>query len=321
MDRYYIIKNEKNIIKLIKILCTKKFYSKKDISDKLNLKVKKINKLFSIIKNLGIKINTTNNTYYKIRKKINFLQYKKIKKIKYTGKIIIKQIITSTNQYIINSNHKFNTGDICTAECQTHGRGKYGNYWISPFGCNIYLSIYWILKNHINAYGISLAVGVIIAETLNKISKHNIKVKWPNDIYINNKKIAGILVEIIKRNQNSTHMVIGIGLNISMNQKNRKWGNLITHNPHIERNKIFSNIILSLKKELTNYEKYGFQQFMERWKKIDNFINKKIQLCINNNIEYGIIRGVNEYGAILLEQKGKLNPFYKGKIRNNYIFK
>ncbi|MGP1958632.1 MAG: bifunctional biotin--[acetyl-CoA-carboxylase] ligase/biotin operon repressor BirA [Arsenophonus sp. NC-CH8-MAG3] len=308
-------------LKLIKILSDGRIYSGKQLGELLGITKVGIDKHIKVLYKLGIEVNTIASNDYQLTKKIDLLDYNKIYSLVKCGNIIIKPVIKSTNQYLLERIDQLNLGDVCIAEYQAAGRGRCGRYWASPFGCNLYLSLYWYLYQGGPAavMKLSLVSGIVIAETLNKLSGSNIKVKWPNDLYLKDKKLAGILIEMIGKTIDSAHIVIGLGLNIAMSCNyemiiNQGWINLQDSGFQIERNVIAGQIILKLRHELVQFEKYGFFPFIKRWQALDNFLFKKVKLHIDNHLEVGIVRGVNEHGAILLEQNGKIVSYIGGKI-------
>lgn len=271
------MKNRNIFIKLIKILGVGNIYSKKELSKLTKIKKRKIKKYISKLKDFGIKIKIVSNKKYKIRKKIDFLNYRKIYKL-VKKKIIIKTITQSTNQYLIDSIRNLKSGDVCLAEYQKKGRGTYGKNWYSPFGYNLYLSMYWRFSKGIsNILSISLITGIVIAETINKLTNSNILIKWPNDLILNKKKIGGILIESINK-KNINHTIIGIGINIKknfINQKKNTSTNLEENGFFIEKNILSGNIILALQNELKNFDKHGLDFFFKRWHKLNKILDKK----------------------------------------------
>lgn len=105
----------------------------------------------------------------------------------------------------------------CIADHQSHGRGRRGRRWLSPAGSNIYLSLAWRFSLQASRLGVfSLAQGGAVVRALNRIGIHDAWLKWPNDVMIGERKIAGILVETIDVRSDSCTVVAGIGLNYSM---------------------------------------------------------------------------------------------------------
>lgn len=307
-------------LKLIKILSDGSIHSGEQLGELLGMTRAAINKHIHTLRKWGIEVNTITSKGYQLTRKMDLLDYERIYGLVRRGNIIVKPVINSTNQYLLERIDQLSSGDACVAEYQTAGRGRRGRYWASPFGCNLYLSLYWHLdQGPAAAMGLSLVAGIVIAETLNKLSGSNIKVKWPNDLYLNEKKLAGILIEMVGKTGDAAHIVIGIGLNIAMSRNyetniNQGWINLEQAGIQIERNVIAGQIIMALRHELVQFEKYGLVPFIKRWLALDNFLHKKVRLHIGDHLEIGIVKGINEHGAILLEQNGEIVSYIGGEI-------
>ncbi|MFP3019406.1 MAG: bifunctional biotin--[acetyl-CoA-carboxylase] ligase/biotin operon repressor BirA [Arsenophonus sp.] len=314
------MKDETIPLKLIKVLSDGRIYSSEKLEELFSITQSGINKYIHLLRKWGIEVNTITGKGYQFTRKMDLLNYEQIYSLVRQGNVIVKSVINSTNQYLLECIDQLSSGDVCVAEYQTIGRGRHGRYWASPFGCNLYLSLYWYLeKGAVATMGLSLVVGIAIAENLNKVNGTNIKVKWPNDLYLNGKKMAGILIEIKAKTGNAANIVIGIGINIAMSQNyendiDQKWINLEQNNIKIERNIIVGQIILALRHELIQFEKYGLIPFIKRWMKLDTFLDKKVKLQIGDHLELGIVKGINEYGAILLDQNGKITSYIGSEI-------
>jgi len=124
--------------------------------------------------------------------------------------------LDSTNEYIKKHLSKINNGDIIFAQKQTKGRGRHGNVWISPVG-NLYFSFYLDKEMHRSQLFHYLMMSSIA--TINTLKKINInaKIKYPNDIIIDKKKIAGILLES-KGYKKIEYLIIGIGINVNQTE-------------------------------------------------------------------------------------------------------
>ncbi|WMY96770.1 MAG: bifunctional biotin--[acetyl-CoA-carboxylase] ligase/biotin operon repressor BirA [Arsenophonus sp.] len=306
-------------LELIKILADGNIYLGDYLTQLFGLTCVDFNEHINRLNKLGIEVNITNNNFYQISKKINLLDYNKIYSVVKKDKIFVKSVLNSTNQYLLDCVDQLQSGDACVAEYQIAGRGRYGRNWVSPFGCNLYLSLYWYLEDaRTSTIGLSLVVAIVIAETLNQLIGSNIKVKWPNDLYLNEKKLAGILVEMKSKIGYMVDIIIGIGINISMSQIhakkiNQNWINLEKTGMKIEKNIIAGKLIAVLRNQLLIFEKYGFVPFIERWLALDIFLDKKVKLRIGNRNETGIVKGVDKNGAILLKKNGKIFS-YSGEI-------
>ena len=128
----------------------------------------------------------------------------------------------STNDICLNEINNSDKPILVTADMQTKGRGRNEKEWNSPKG-NLYFSFGFTRHNLIN--GLSVKVGLIVAESLQQILKKNVLLKWPNDLFYLDKKVGGILVETSSIN-NIFKIVIGIGVNLQLSDSNKQWGNL-----------------------------------------------------------------------------------------------
>lgn len=126
--------------------------------------------------------------------------------------------VSSTNTWAKDHAHEFAANEVTaiTADKQTHGRGRYARVWHSPQGQNLYLSLAFFLEDHnIKPFALCQLASLTLEEFLHT---HGIiaKIKWPNDLLVNGKKIVGVLTER-KEVHNVPFIVLGIGLNVNMN--------------------------------------------------------------------------------------------------------
>ena len=311
-------------LQVIDILADGKIHSGEQLGERLGMTRAAINKHIKTLRSWGLDIQTVTGKGYQVPNKINLLNKSDIEKYVDAVKIIVEPVIDSTNQYMLERIPNLNSGDTCLAEYQSAGRGRRGRQWISPFGCNLYLSTYWRLEQGpAAAIGLSLVVGIVIAETLNKVCGNKVKVKWPNDLYMNDKKLAGILVELTGKTGDAAHIIIGIGINIGMNENilqkekpiNQAWSSLTDEVENIERNKLAGNIINALRQSLLLFEKEGLKPFLAKWFDLDNFLGRSVKLLIGNDVITGVEKGINEQGALLLQtENGEIIPYIGGEI-------
>lgn len=204
------------------------------------------------------------------------------------------------------------SGDTCIAEYQQAGRGRRGRQWFSPFGANLYMSMYWRLEQGpAAAMGLSLVVGIVIAEALQSAGAKDVRVKWPNDLYLNDRKLAGILVELSGKTGDVAHIVIGAGINLMMRNVddsvvNQQWISLQEAGITIDRNALTVALINKMREALTLFETEGLAPFIDRWASLDNFINRPVKLVIGEREIHGVARGIDSRGGLLLEQEGEI---------------
>ncbi|GAJ78993.1 LOW QUALITY PROTEIN: biotin operon repressor [Vibrio sp. JCM 18905] len=218
-------------------------------------------------------------------------------------------VINSTNQYLLDRVAESEKGRVCIAEYQAQGRGRRGRQWISPFGSNLYLSMYWRLDAGMAAaMGLSLVIGIAAVEALEEMGIQGVKLKWPNDLYYQDKKLAGILVEMSGQAGGAAHLVIGMGgLNIGMPDEqpeiDQPWTTLnqVNESLVIDRNVLATTLIKHWNSALIEYELKGLTSFVERWNRLDNFLNRQVKLLIGPREVHGVVRGIDHQGGILLE--------------------
>ncbi len=143
--------------------------------------------------------------------------------------------------------------------------------------------------------------------------------KWPNDLYLLDRKLAGILVELTGKTGDAAQIVIGAGINMSMrrveeNVVNQGWINLQEAGINIDRNTLAARLIRELRAALILFEQEGLVPYLSRWKALDNFINRPVKLIIGDKEIFGISRGIDAQGALLLEQNGEIKPWMGGEI-------
>ena len=182
--------------------------------------------------------------------------------------------------------HRY-SGFCCLAEAQSAGRGRRGRTWVSPYASSLYVSMLWRFSSGYQAMaGLSLMIGVIVTDTLIELGIAQCQLKWPNDIYYNNQKLAGILVEVEGQVGASTSAIIGIGVNIHLPNNVDGIDQAFTDlhsisEKKIERNKFAAALIHNLWQALPLFEKEGMQPFILRWQQADLYKDKLVKLSVN----------------------------------------
>ena len=206
------------------------------------------------------------------------------------------------------------------AEKQESGRGRRGRTWVSPFGKNIYLSMLWSFSGGIGSLeGLSLVIAIAVERALSELGVDNAKLKWPNDIYLNNKKLAGILLEVSGEYSGHCQVVIGIGLNIKLSDYDAEsidqpWAQLSEHLNNTDRNTISAALISNLIRAIEQFEKTGFEMFKDYWTERDAFLDQEVDLILPNLVRSGICKGVNAKGELLLATGKGLETINAGEI-------
>nr|WP_318385189.1 bifunctional biotin--[acetyl-CoA-carboxylase] ligase/biotin operon repressor BirA [uncultured Enterobacter sp.] len=305
---------------LISILADGDFHSGEQLGERLGMSRAAINKHVQTLRDWGVDVFTVPGKGYSLPEPIQLLDEALIGRQINQGNIAVLPVIDSTNQYLLDRIDQLKSGDACVAEYQQAGRGRRGRKWFSPFGANLYLSMFWRLEQGpAAAIGLSLVIGIVMAEVLHDLGADQVRVKWPNDLYLQDRKLAGILVELTGKTGDAANIVIGAGINLAMRHVetdviNQGWINLQEAGISIDRNTLAVRLITELRAALELFEQEGLTPYLTRWKKLDNFINRPVKLIIGEKEIFGISRGIDSQGALLLEQDGAIKPWMGGEI-------
>ncbi|MEZ8131989.1 bifunctional biotin--[acetyl-CoA-carboxylase] ligase/biotin operon repressor BirA [Enterovibrio norvegicus] len=304
---------------LIKTLSDGQFHSGEVLGQELGMSRAAISKHIKVLQQWGVDVFRVQGKGYCLPAPLDLLDEASLQSKLNVPTFSLVPVIDSTNQYLLDRVGQLTSGTSCLAEYQQAGRGRRGRVWFSPYGANLYLSMYWRLDAGMAAaMGLSLVVGVSMAETLNKLGAEGVKVKWPNDLYWQDKKLAGILVEMTGQAGDAAHLVIGMGLNVSMPETDsvdQQWANLKdTLSALPDKNTLAAALINGVIDALKEYEVSGMNGFVERWDKFDNFKGRAVKLILGEREVKGIARGINEQGALMLETEAGITPYLGGEI-------
>ncbi len=229
----------------------------------------------------------------------------------------------STNSELIKRLHQKDAapGTLLLTEHQSGGRGRRGRQWISPFGGGLYLSLLWGFRGGIlSLSGLSLVIGIALAKSIQQLGIDQVKIKWPNDIYINKRKLGGILIELEGESEGPTQVVVGIGINLAIPADtgvriDQPWCALSEYlDPPLNRNDIIPQLINQLVPTLDRFEQDGLAAFLSEWKQFDISYNRSIEIHQDQHVISGIARGIDQSGALLLEQNGTISPHHSGDL-------
>ena len=210
---------------------------------------------------------------------------------------------------------KFNENIFVLSNEQSEGRGRRGGTWLSPPG-NIYCSIAYRNSFTFRQYFLfSMLTSLAVKDSLDISLNKKIMFKWPNDIFYENKKFGGIILETYSIN-NSNFVIIGLGLNFSSSPKIEE-----LQTTHIKQFSQIDNIIYFLEIFLNNFFKKIDYYIKKNNNIIDDFkkslmlLNNKIKIVVNEK-EYltGTFKDINDDGSLILENKNKLISIYSGRI-------
>jgi BirA family biotin operon repressor/biotin-[acetyl-CoA-carboxylase] ligase len=235
----------------------------------------------------------------------------------------VLQEIDSTNDYLKRTANVAGqrAWRVCCAEWQSAGRGRRGRHWISPYGSSLYLSLAGELSGSVlGSGGLSLALAVGLLRALQQCGVEEVGLKWPNDIYFQGRKLAGILVELAGESTGLYQVVIGIGINLRIpgnvaSAIDQPWADLSQCGIDVDRNRLAALVLDALVPAIDAYVNQGLAAFTDEWKRFDLIAGRPVELQHGNaETVSGIARGINAAGALCVEHDGVIRAFHAGEV-------
>lgn len=200
-------------------------------------------------------------------------------------------------------------GEVVIAESQTRGKGRLGRSWVSPAGRNLYLSVILRPKlSPLHAPQITLMSAVALAETVQTFISFPPEIKWPNDILVHGKKVAGILTESSCTAERLFFVILGIGVNVNFPREEMPESirdtatSLMTlSGAPVDRTVLALQLIHSLNRCYGDLERRGFPPMAERWAGFFRLQGKRVKVEMMDQAVQGRVVGIDGDGALLLE--------------------
>jgi BirA family biotin operon repressor/biotin-[acetyl-CoA-carboxylase] ligase len=328
--------------KLLQILADGLFHSGPDLAEQLEVGRTAIWKQINTLEELGIHVIAVSGKGYRLARPIELLDKSLLLKSLNTETqhlitdLQIHDQIDSTNSHLaaLTYANPEKAGIVCLAEQQTAGRGRRGRQWISPFGSNIYCSISWrFAAGPASLSGLSLAIGVAVIEALKVHGIQNVGLKWPNDIYWQQKKLGGILVEVSGESDGPCSAVIGLGLNLFVDSEDaasieQEWIDIQKIQKYyqqqsgdsaselsISRQQLVVTLIEKILAISDNYTQQSFTQYCHAWRQYDCMQGQQVSLFMGDNKIDGTVLGINDDGLLLLQtEAGQVQSFASGEV-------
>ncbi|QQS37728.1 MAG: biotin--[acetyl-CoA-carboxylase] ligase [Ignavibacteriales bacterium] len=234
---------------------------------------------------------------------------------------IYAEELDSTNSLLLVKNKKQNIdGTVALAEKQVKGKGRKDRVWYSAKGLNLTFSVLFsnedLISHNINLINFSAALAVAVS--IENLYQLKTELKWPNDVLINKKKVAGILLESTSQGNKIERLVVGIGVNVNQTlfqgSFNIEPTSIKTETgQNIEREKFLAEI-------LNNFEEFidlipeKSEIILKDWKSRCDMIGEKISITEGDATRYGIFEDIDENGFLLLKVKNKIEKIHFGDV-------
>lgn len=231
--------------------------------------------------------------------------------------------VVSTNTYLMKAAANGAPHVSCVvAHIQTGGRGRRGRTWVSHLGASLTFSLLWRFDCGAAALsGLSLAVGIALIRALRALDINTAQLKWPNDVLVDNQKLAGILIDLQGDMDGPSAAVIGVGINVDLpKQVSERIDQPAIDIKHvslanIDQSHLLGTVLKHLADVLRYFEQHGFIGLRDEWLSNHAYHNQLVRMLLPDGRDVeGTVIGVAEDGILLVETALGLQRFSAGEI-------
>jgi BirA family biotin operon repressor/biotin-[acetyl-CoA-carboxylase] ligase len=309
------------------------FHSGEDLAKALGVSRSAVWKAVKSLRTLGATLHAVRNRGYRLARSSEPLAAEQILEAIAAGvrervrSVEVAWSVGSTNTVLLSRPNPPNgVGEVMLAEYQTAGRGRRGRTWLAPPGGSICLSLSWTFRDVPADLGsLGLVIGVCELRALRELGLARGKLKWPNDVLVDDRKLGGVLIELRAESGGPACVVIGIGLNVALGApllaQIAETGvvpvDLVTAGlEQPSRNLVVGRIVSSCLHGLLEFERSGLRPFIDDWREADALRGRMVDVRgPSGNIAQGLARGVDLHGALLVETANDgLQKFISGDV-------
>jgi len=239
--------------------------------------------------------------------------------------ITVLEETDSTNSFVGRMPPDRRHGHAVLARRQMQGRGRRQRHWHSPPGGNVYLSLGWNFANgSAELSTLPLLVAVCLARALERVGLRGHGVKWPNDILVDGRKLAGILVESQSSGNGGFQAIIGIGVNMNIPDSTgaasigRPWTDLVSElglpaAAGLDASAAAGEVLDELLPALRAFGETGFAPFRADWARFDLLAGKEVRVDANGRLLVGRALGIDAAGSLMLQTTGGTQAVHHGE--------
>ena len=229
--------------------------------------------------------------------------------------------VDSTNYVLFEKGNRFNqNGTVLLAEKQFKGKGRKDRTWYSAKEQNLTFSILLNNKKYLNEHSqlINFGMSLAVALSIENLFQLRANLKWPNDVLINRKKVAGILLESSSKGNKLEKIVIGVGLNVNQTffqgNFNVKPTSIKSELNHVvERESLLAEILNNFEEILEKVDSEP-EWILNDWRTHCNLIGDKISVTEGDTVKYGIFEDIDDNGYLLLKSDNKIEKIHFGDV-------
>ena len=312
---------------ILHLLADGKFHSGQALAKQFNVTRVTIWNAIQHAQSLGVEVFSVRGRGYKLPHAIALLDKDAVLQAigaqRQWFHLTILDEVSSTNTHLLKEASNGAPHVSCAvAHIQTGGRGRRGRTWVSHLGASLTFSLLWRFDCGATALsGLSLAIGVGLIRALNELGVRNAQLKWPNDVLVDNKKLAGILIDLQGDMDGPSAAVIGVGINVDLPEKVLRnidqpaIDMMQAGDSDINQNRLLGAVLKHLVDVLRNFETHGFLNVRDEWLSHHAYQNQSVRMLLpdGRDIE-GTVTGVADDGILLVETALGLQRFSAGEI-------
>ncbi|QHC98024.1 MULTISPECIES: bifunctional biotin--[acetyl-CoA-carboxylase] ligase/biotin operon repressor BirA [unclassified Pseudomonas] len=309
------------MLTLLNLLKDGRFHSGQDLGEALGISRSAVWKQLQHLEaELGLSIHKVRGRGYQLASPLTLLDSLKISTVAPNWPVTVLDSVDSTNAEALRSIGRGNSAPfLVLAERQVSGRGRRGRKWVSPFAENLYYSLVLRIDGGMRQLeGLSLVVGLAVMQALRSFGVVNAGLKWPNDVLVSNKKIAGILLELIGDPADVCHVVLGIGINVNMqvaDEVDQQWTSIrLESGNSCDRNALVVELSNQLDAYIQSHQMGGFSVLRAEWEANHLWQERSVSLIAGSNHIDGVVLGIDNQGALRLRVNGVEKVFSGGEL-------
>lgn len=320
----------KNTVQLLQYLKSGDFVSGSSLAERFNVSRASISSWVQDLEDYGLIVHKVRGKGYRLADPIQLLDKNHImsaieSRISKSLNIIDVSLETeSTNKTALNGIYSDSQWNLYSTEYQSSGRGRRGREWVSPLGASLMFSLgskrQWDLDV---LYLASILSGLACAKVLKKHSQKKVSVKWPNDVYIEQSKVAGILCELKGSPQDEALLVVGMGINIENAPPNTNVPAISLRqvsSASIDRSQLLAELLDEIVSDLEYAQKHGVQELMKIWPQYDCLFGCEVKVIQGDTVQEGIAQGVDDRGQLILKKAdGSVQSFNGGEVSVRWV--
>jgi BirA family biotin operon repressor/biotin-[acetyl-CoA-carboxylase] ligase len=237
--------------------------------------------------------------------------------------ILFYETIGSTNTVASNLAEKYSEGVVVLSDSQDKGRGRLGRLWVSPPGVNIYMSI--ILTPELKpaqATLITLMTAVACSLAVRKMTGLDIKIKWPNDLTVSDKKLGGVLTELKIYQNKIAYAIVGMGINVNIDinefpEDVRKIATSVKNETGktYSREDMVSEILNEMSRWYSILKKMDRETILSEWRRLTSTLGREVMVVAGQETYRGFAEAIDSEGMLLLRlRSGEIKRISSGDL-------